>query len=455
MKITKTCYVLGVLLVAGVVSAATISATNKWSWGGTVGWMNWNPTNGSVVVTDSQITGHVWSQRYGWINLQPINGGVTNTCSGDVGGYAWGAGVGYINMNGVSINPSTGVFSGTATTTSHGDIAFTGTNVGVITSWRCTTSSGGGGSSSDIEDLASVVTEEEVVIAGVIDGRDDWQLYVVVSDSETDTSPRCTDIDEDGYVQYDIPGIYDDDEDFSVEIESSVFDPGTYYYRVCGRYDNGESSLRDSRVRSFEITQAVAQSETEEGDSEENSEEEGVFVNDESNKEEDSQDIEKDEAENANGATCPVFTQYMRLGDQDGQPALSSQSAGVSTTMREVALLQKTLADQGLYSGPLSGYFGQQTREAVNLWQELHRDQVLAPWGLAGPTGWFYKSSERWMNELLGCSDSVILDNGIYLEGRYVAQEEALTDPGTANIQELLTKMIEILTAQVLEALGQ
>ena len=113
--------------------------------------------------------------------------------------------------------------------------------------------------------------------------------------------------------------------------------------------------------------------------------------------------------------TCPYFTQYMKVGDRDGARALSRQNVGVSSTMSEVTKLQKELKAQGFYNGPVTGYFGTQTKAAVNAWQVAHKTEVLTPWGLTGPTGWFYQSSERWMNELKGCSDSVQLDNGVQL----------------------------------------
>ena len=113
---------------------------------------------------------------------------------------------------------------------------------------------------------------------------------------------------------------------------------------------------------------------------------------------------------------CPYFTQYMRLGDRDGSQAISRQNTGVSTTINQVARLQKELTSQGFYSGPVSGFFGPQTQQAVNSWQVANKSEVLTPWGLTTPTGWFYQSSERWMNELKGCDDSVRLDNGVQLD---------------------------------------
>ena len=105
----------------------------------------------------------------------------------------------------------------------------------------------------------------------------------------------------------------------------------------------------------------------------------------------------------------------MKVGDRDGAQALSRQGVGVSTTISEVARLQSELTQQGFYNGPVTGFFGSQTKAAVDAWQIAHKEEVLDPWGLQGPTGWFYQSSERWMNELNGCNDSVTLDIGVEL----------------------------------------
>lgn len=113
---------------------------------------------------------------------------------------------------------------------------------------------------------------------------------------------------------------------------------------------------------------------------------------------------------------CPVFTQHMKMGDRDGKVGQNKQEDGVGSTIREIALLQGTLKALGFDAGPVDGIFGILTRSGVIAWQSAHRKEVLVPWGLQSPTGNFYQSSERWMNELLGCEDSVTLDNGVVLE---------------------------------------
>ncbi len=113
--------------------------------------------------------------------------------------------------------------------------------------------------------------------------------------------------------------------------------------------------------------------------------------------------------------TCPIFTQRMKIGDRDGQPGLVKQATGVSQTISEVALLQTHLQKQGFYSGPIDGIYDQEVFDAVSAWQVKYRKTVLDPWGLKGPTGFFYQSSERNMNIILGCNDSVKLDTGKFL----------------------------------------
>lgn len=113
---------------------------------------------------------------------------------------------------------------------------------------------------------------------------------------------------------------------------------------------------------------------------------------------------------------CPIFTQHMKLGDRDGFVGQSKQEVGVSSVISEVALLQKTLKNQGYYSGTINGIFDVKTKSAVKTWQEKFFNDVLKPWGLKGPTGWVYQSTERWLNIQAGCHDSVVLDNGVVLD---------------------------------------
>jgi hypothetical protein len=129
-------------------SAASIDTTNHYAWNDNGGWINWNPANGNVAVTDSALTGYIWSADFGWINLAPTNGGVTNNGQGVLGGYAWGQNTGWINFTGVTID-SNGIFHGSTVAQSvFGTMTFNCTNCLVQTAWR-PVSSGGSGSTSN------------------------------------------------------------------------------------------------------------------------------------------------------------------------------------------------------------------------------------------------------------------------------------------------------------------
>jgi hypothetical protein len=122
-------------------SAAAIDLTNHYAWNDNGGWVNWNPDNGNVSVTDTAVTGYIWSADFGWINLSPTNGGVTNNGQGVLAGYAWGEDTGWINFAGVTIDAN-GVFHGqTVAQSVFGTMTFDCTNCLVETAWRPSTSS--------------------------------------------------------------------------------------------------------------------------------------------------------------------------------------------------------------------------------------------------------------------------------------------------------------------------
>lgn len=113
---------------------------------------------------------------------------------------------------------------------------------------------------------------------------------------------------------------------------------------------------------------------------------------------------------------CPIFTQHMKEGDRDGSIGKSKQYAGVPQVISEVKLLQKTLKDQGYFTGEPNGVFGPQTKAAVKAYQAIKFNNVITPWSISKPTGWAYQATIRQLNTDLGCYQTVTLDNGVVLK---------------------------------------
>ena len=120
--------------------------------------VNWHPTNSTVTVTDTGLTGYIWSANLGWINLWPATArsiastaGVSNTTAGILSGYAWGEDGSWVNFkpdfggnsayHGVQIDPTTGEFSGWAWVQNSGWMLFdcSQADACVKTTWRGTT----------------------------------------------------------------------------------------------------------------------------------------------------------------------------------------------------------------------------------------------------------------------------------------------------------------------------
>jgi hypothetical protein len=126
---------IAILLTASAArGGATIdpTVTNRYAYGANIGWMDWyaDGLNGAVV-NDYYCTGCVYAANVGWISLGsgvPSNGiryqnlsaadyGVNNDGVGNLGGYAWGANVGWIvfeNTGAPKVDLVTGQFSGYA-----------------------------------------------------------------------------------------------------------------------------------------------------------------------------------------------------------------------------------------------------------------------------------------------------------------------------------------------------
>lgn len=116
-------------------TVGTIGSSTNAAWSNNIGWVNFAPANGGLVITDTAVTGSAWSPNYGWINFTPTNGGVENDGQGDLSGTAWGDNTGWISFSGVSIDTN-GIFHGQATGTIVGTLTFDCSQCDVATDWR-------------------------------------------------------------------------------------------------------------------------------------------------------------------------------------------------------------------------------------------------------------------------------------------------------------------------------
>lgn len=130
---------LSVLPAFASETAGTISSSEKYAWGENMGWINFAPDSGGLVITDSSVTGYAWSAVAGWINFNPTDSGqgVSNTPDGHLSGSAWAANLGWLDMSGVTIT-SSGRFTGTAGVegSSAGRVSFDCGRCDVETDWR-------------------------------------------------------------------------------------------------------------------------------------------------------------------------------------------------------------------------------------------------------------------------------------------------------------------------------
>jgi ABC-type transport system substrate-binding protein len=66
----------------------------------------------------------------------------------------------------------------------------------------------------------------------------------------------------------------------------------------------------------------------------------------------------------------------------------------------EVRELQRRLIENEFYQGEVTGFYGADTKEAVVLFQEHYKDQILTPSGFSKGTGMIAKSTREKLNEL-------------------------------------------------------
>lgn len=114
------------LLLAAAIAMVAVTAygqssissdlTNRCAWGANVGWINCRPTPvDGAVIGEFCCWGYLYAANLGWIRIgdgTPTNGfsysntshfdyGVNHDGLGNLGGYAWGANVGWINFEAI------------------------------------------------------------------------------------------------------------------------------------------------------------------------------------------------------------------------------------------------------------------------------------------------------------------------------------------------------------------
>ncbi len=104
---------LAPFLVGEIHAATSIGAANRFSFGASIGWIDWRgDTNNGAVIGEFVCSGYVWAANAGWINLgngTPANGiryqnnatndfGVNLDGLGNLCGFAWGAQIGWLNF---------------------------------------------------------------------------------------------------------------------------------------------------------------------------------------------------------------------------------------------------------------------------------------------------------------------------------------------------------------------
>ncbi len=95
--------------------------------------------------------------------------------------------------------------------------------------------------------------------------------------------------------------------------------------------------------------------------------------------------------------TCPAFTEYNSLTE-------NSVSA-------EVAKTKTLLTELGFYEGPINVTFDTSLDASLRNFQQTFGETMLKPWGITSGTGYKYKTTNKFLNLLVGCkTEAVELD---------------------------------------------
>ncbi len=218
----------------------TILPNQNYAFSENLGWLNFGCDNCNVHVTDTGISGYAWSRQFGWINLSPSGSGVTNNCAGELGGKAWSKSLGWIDFSGAKINDA-GKFIGMAGTplTKAGRINFECDNCGVKTDWQqCLLRE----SPAQVlinsiigNVIPSVTANITITNEGNINTEYQYEWCVV-----SDINNSCGGGDDVYYssgAKLILAG-----ENWIVNKNATVIDPGTYYFKLVAHYGTNFST---------------------------------------------------------------------------------------------------------------------------------------------------------------------------------------------------------------------
>ncbi len=162
-------------------ATGTIDSVNKYAWSNIAGWVNFAPSQSTITVTDTELTGYAWSANNGWMNLSPSGGGVLNDGGGNLSGSAWDETAGWISFDDVEID-SAGIFTGEATGANGYVLSFDCTNCEVETDWRSSAppvddgdnNSSSGSTGSKLQPYPSTPSPREEPIVPPVFSRDSF-----------------------------------------------------------------------------------------------------------------------------------------------------------------------------------------------------------------------------------------------------------------------------------------
>lgn len=92
--------------------------------------------------------------------------------------------------------------------------------------------------------------------------------------------------------------------------------------------------------------------------------------------------------------TCPAFTEYNSLTE-------NSVSAEITKT-------KTLLSELGFFAGAINNTFDAQLNTSLRSFQETFSETMLKPWGLAYGTGYKYKTTNKFLNMLVGCQTPAV-----------------------------------------------